>query len=371
MLVGRRAVRVLCYVPPMPRRLRHPLADLRLPRWVPCLALLALSGCSTVSYYGQLASGQFALLRAREPAAAVIADPQRDARLRERLAKAEKARQFASERLGLPDNRSYRLYADIGRPYVVWNVFATPELSLQPVTHCFPIAGCVAYRGYYQQGRARGAAALLNEEGLDTYVGGVEAYSTLGWFDDPLLSSMLRWDDDRLAATIFHELAHQQLYVADDTAFNESFASFVEQQGLREWRAARGLPPPDARQERQRRQFTGLILASRERLQALYAEPLDAAQKSAGKTAEFERLRAQYRTLRDGQWGGDTRYDAWMAQPLNNARLLPFGLYDQWVEAFAALFRRANGDWREFYRRAAEIGRLPAAAREQALASLL
>lgn len=116
MLVGRRAVRVLCYVPPMPRRLRHPLADLRLPRWVPCLALLALSGCSTVSYYGQLASGQFALLRAREPAAAVIADPQRDARLRERLAKAEKARQFASERLGLPDNRSYRLYADIGRP---------------------------------------------------------------------------------------------------------------------------------------------------------------------------------------------------------------------------------------------------------------
>ncbi|MBF2945015.1 aminopeptidase, partial [Pseudomonas aeruginosa] len=155
MLVGRRAVRVLCYVPPMPRRLRHPLADLRLPRWVPCLALLALSGCSTVSYYGQLASGQFALLRAREPAAAVIADPQRDARLRERLAKAEKARQFASERLGLPDNRSYRLYADIGRPYVVWNVFATPELSLQPVTHCFPIAGCVAYRGYYSEAAAR------------------------------------------------------------------------------------------------------------------------------------------------------------------------------------------------------------------------
>ncbi|WP_287031075.1 aminopeptidase [Pseudomonas sp. UBA6310] len=346
-----------------------PLLDNRALRWVPLLLCLALSGCS--SYYGQLLQGQLQVLRQREPIDAVLADPARDPHLRQRLALAQQARRFASAALHLPDNRSYRVYADIGRPFVVWNVFATPRYSLAPVEHCFPIAGCVAYRGYYQQGRARGAAALLSEEGLDTYVGGVEAYSTLGWFDDPLLSSMLRWDDDRLAATIFHELAHQQLYVADDTAFNESFASFVEQQGLREWRAARGLPAPDARQERQRRQFTGLILASRERLQALYAEPLDAAQKSAGKTAEFERLRAEYRTLRDGQWGGDTRYDAWMAQPLNNARLLPFGLYDQWVEAFAALFRRANGDWREFYRRAAEIGRLPAAAREQALASLL
>ncbi|MCQ4270522.1 aminopeptidase [Pseudomonas kuykendallii] len=346
-----------------------PLLDNRALRWVPLLLCLALSGCS--SYYGQLLQGQLQVLRQREPIDAVLADPARDPHLRQRLALAQQARRFASAALHLPDNRSYRVYADIGRPFVVWNVFATPRYSLAPVEHCFPIAGCVAYRGYYQQGRARGAAALLSEEGLDTYVGGVEAYSTLGWFDDPLLSSMLRWDDDRLAATIFHELAHQQLYVADDTAFNESFASFVEQQGLREWRIARCLPAPDARQERQRRQFTELILTSRERLQALYAEPLDAAQKGAGKATEFERLRAEYRTLRDGQWGGDTRYDAWMAQPLNNARLLPFGLYDQWVEAFAVLFQRANGDWREFYRRAAEIGRLPAAGREQALASLL
>lgn len=261
MLVGRRAVRVLCYVPPMPRRLRHPLADLRLPRWVPCLALLALSGCSTVSYYGQLASGQFALLRAREPAAAVIADPQRDARLRERLAKAEKARQFASERLGLPDNRSYRLYADIGRPYVVWNVFATPELSLQPVTHCFPIAGCVAYRGYYSEAAARAEAARQRALGDDVYVGGVQAYSTLGWFDDPILSSMLRWDDERLATLIFHELAHQKFYLRDDTAFNESFATFVEQEGTRQWREYRGLPPADGREEKRREQFTALVLA--------------------------------------------------------------------------------------------------------------
>jgi predicted aminopeptidase len=205
---------------------------------------------------------------------------------------------------------------------------------------------------------------------MDTYVAGIEAYSTLGWFDDPILNTMLRWDDERLAAVIFHELAHQQLYVADDTAFNESFASFVEQEGLRQWRAARGLAHGDAHAERMRRQFTELILASRERLQALYASPLDEAQKRAGKVAEFERLRGEYRTLRDGEWGGDRRYDAWVAQPLNNARLLPFGLYDQWVEAFATLFRQASGDWAEFYRRAAALGELDAEQRERTLAAL-
>ncbi len=323
MLVGRRAVRVLCYVPPMPRRLRHPLADLRLPRWVPCLALLALSGCSTVSYYGQLASGQFALLRAREPAAAVIADPQRDARLRERLAKAEKARQFASERLGLPDNRSYRLYADIGRPYVVWNVFATPELSLQPVTHCFPIAGCVAYRGYYSEAAARAEAARQRALGDDVYVGGVQAYSTLGWFDDPILSSMLRWDDERLATLIFHELAHQKFYLRDDTAFNESFATFVEQEGTRQWREYRGLPPADGREEKRREQFTALVLASRARLEALYAGPLDDAAKRAGKAAEFQRLRREYAALSQREWGGESPFKAWIDAPFNNAKLLP------------------------------------------------
>jgi predicted aminopeptidase len=334
-----------------------------------CLGVL-LSGCASLDYYAQVSRGQLDLLAARQPVAELLADPQTDPELQRRLALAQQARDFASAELELPDNRSYRLYADLQRPYVVWNVFATAELSLAPLTHCFPVAGCVAYRGFYQQGRARGAAALLQADGLDTYVAGIEAYSTLGWFDDPILNTMLRWDDERLAAVIFHELAHQQLYVADDTAFNESFASFVEQQGLRQWRAARGLAPTDAGEERQRRQFTELILASRERLQALYDQPLADAQKRAGKAAEFERLRAEYRALRDDEWGGDRRYDAWMAQPLNNARLLPFGLYDQWVAAFAALFQEAGGDWAQFYRRAEALGELPAEERERALAAL-
>lgn len=339
-------------------------------RLVPVLAAFLLNGCSSIGYYGQLAEGQWQLLRARQPVAQLLDDPSLGDPLRQRLEHAEQARQFASERLKLPDNRSYRVYADLGRPYVVWNVFATPELSLQPVTHCFPIAGCVAYRGYYRQGAARGAAALMCQEGMDVYVGGVEAYSTLGWFDDPILSSMVAWGDERLAAVIFHELAHQRVYVQDDTEFNESFATFVEQEGSRQWRVARGLPAIRDDAARQREQFVRLVLDSRSRLQAIYAGPLNEAGKRAAKQAEFERLRREYRQLRDGPWKGDGRYDAWMYGPMNNAKLLPFGLYDQWVPAFAVLFRDVKGDWGEFYRQVEALGRMSASARKAELARL-
>ncbi|POG04805.1 aminopeptidase [Pseudomonas putida] len=340
-------------------------------RLVPLLAVFLLNGCSTVGYYGQLAEGQWQLLRARQPVDKVIADPASSPRLRARLEHAEAARVFASEQLKLPDNRSYRLYADLQRPYVVWNVFATPELSLQPVTHCFPIAGCVAYRGYYRQGAARGEAALMRQQGLDVYVSGVEAYSTLGWFDDPILSSMVAWGDERLATLIFHELAHQRFYVQDDTEFNESFATFVEQEGTRQWRAARGLAAIGEDQSQQRDQFTRLVLASRERLQAIYAGPLDDAHKRAAKQAEFERLRSEYKQVRDSQWNGDKRYDAWIYAPLSNAKLLPFGLYDQWVPAFAAVFREVGGDWARFYERVEQLGRLPAVERKAELQRLM
>jgi len=339
--------------------------------FVPVLAAVLLNGCSSVGYYGQLAEGQWQLLRARQPVEKVLADPASSPQLRARLQHAEQARVFASQQLKLPDNRSYRVYADLGRPYVVWNVFATPELSLQPVTHCFPIAGCVAYRGYYRQGAARGAAALMRQAGMDVYVGGVEAYSTLGWFDDPLLSSMVGWGDERLASLIFHELAHQRFYVQDDTAFNESFATFVEQEGSRQWRAARGLAAIEDDQAQQRDQFIRLVLASRERLQVMYAGPLDDAHKRVAKQAEFERLRREYRAVRDSQWAGDTRYDAWMYGPMSNAKLLPFGLYDQWVPAFAAVFGEVGGDWGRFYERAEQLGRLPIEERKAALQRLM
>jgi predicted aminopeptidase len=354
----------------MTYRLARLLIDFACRPWVPLVAALLLGGCSTLTYYGHLAQGHLQLLQAREPIAELLVDPGTDAGLKQRLAVALQARRFASAALHLPDNRSYRLYADIQRPFVVWNVFATAEFSLDPELYCFPVAGCVAYRGFYSQGRARGMAALLEQRGLDTYLGGVEAYSTLGWFDDPILNTMLRWNDQRLVAVIFHELAHQQLYVADDTAFNESFATFVERRGLGQWRAARGLAPADPQGERQREQFTALVLASRARLKRLYARDLSAERMRAGKQAEFARLRAEYQALREGVWGGVGRYDGWMATPLNNAKLLPFGLYDRWVPAFAVLFEQAEGDWPRFYQRVAALGKLSADEREQALQAL-
>lgn len=336
----------------------------------PGVILLLLNGCAGVSYYGQLASGQLHLLRAREPVANVIADPDRDQQLRAHLAQSQKARTFASQRLHLPDNQSYRLYADIGRPFVVWNVFVTPEFSLKPQNHCFPIAGCVAYRGFYSQSAARGEAALQRLQGMDVSIGGVEAYSTLGWFNDPILSSMMGWGDERLATLIFHELAHQRFYVKDDTEFNESFATFVEQEGTRQWRAFRGLPPDDGALVRQRDQFIQLILDTRTRLERLYALPLSAEQMRERKAVEFEQLRREYRRLRDSQWAGNKRYDAWIDAPMNNARLLPFGLYDQWVPAFAALFRQVDGDWVKFYAAVEKLGALPVGERKAALKAL-
>lgn len=334
------------------------------------MLFLLLNGCASVSYYGQLASGQLQLLRAREPVSRVIADPARDQKLRAHLAQSQKARTFASQHLHLPDNQSYRLYADIGRPFVVWNVFATPEFSLTPQNHCFPIAGCVAYRGYYSQSAARGEAAVQRLQGLDVSIGGVEAYSTLGWFNDPIMSSMMGWGDERLATLIFHELAHQRFYVKDDTEFNESFATFVEQEGTRQWRAYRALPPDNDALAQHRDQFTQLVLDTRTRLEKLYAQPLPADQMRQRKTAEFEQLRDDYRKLRDSQWAGDKRYDAWINAPMNNARLLPFGLYDQWVPAFAALFRQSEGDWVRFYAAVETLGGLPVVERKAALIAL-
>ncbi|WPO99899.1 aminopeptidase [Pseudomonas sp. HR96] len=352
-------------------RARPGALDRRKQRLVPLLALALLSGCSSLSYYSQLVDGQWRLLHARRPVAEVIADPAQYPKLREQLRQSQAARKFASEHLHLPDNNSYRLYADLHRPYVVWNVFVTPEFSLDPQTHCFPVAGCVAYRGYYNQSAARGEAAVQKLAGMDVYIGGVEAYSTLGWFDDPIMNSMLHWGDERLATLIFHELAHQRFYVKDDSQFNESYANFVEQEGTRQWRVARGLPAADGDFSAQLDQFTRLVLATRERLVSLYRQPLTPAAMRAAKAAEFERLRGEYRQLKDQQWHGQGVFDHWVDTPINNAKLLPFGLYDLWVPAFAALFKQVNGDWVAFFAEVERIGRMPAQQRHQVLQGLM
>lgn len=333
-------------------------------------ALLLLSGCANLGYYTHLAGGQIELLRQREPIARIVADPARDADLRARLARVLDARAFASAQLDLPDNRSYTLYADLGRPYVLWNVFATPPYSLEAVRHCFVLAGCLSYRGWFDEAQAQSAAAALHAQGDDVDVSGVPAYSTLGWFDDPVLNTMLRWNDDTLVGTVFHELAHQRYYLKGDSAFSESLASFVEQQGLREYQAARGLAATDPAQRRRQREFSELILAARRRLDTLYRQPLALDEMARRKQAEFARLRTDYATLRDTRWQGYGGYDRWFDGELNNAKLLPFGLYDEWVDAFALLYARQGHDWRRFYAAVEQLGAHTPQEREWRLRAL-
>ena len=281
------------------------------------------------------------------------------------------ARRFAVSHLGLPDNDSYTEYADLKRPYVVWNVFATPALSLRPVEHCFLFVGCLAYRGYFDQQQAQKEAARLSAEGDDVYVGGVPAYSTLGWFDDPVINTMMNWSDDVLISTVFHELAHQKLYIKDDTLFNESFANFVGEQGLREYLAAHGgdESSDSAAREREHR-FVSLVLDARKRLQTLYESSQSDSAKRIGKLTEFARLRAEYQALREGEWKDFSGYDPWFERELNNARLLPFGLYDEYVPAFAALFHQQDDDWPRFYAAAKALSKRPAKARKAQLDAL-
>lgn len=335
------------------------------------LTLPLLAGCTSLRYYAQAAHGQAALIVQRRPITSMLRDPSTDSTLARRLHSARLARRFASEQLGLPDNKSYTGYVELHRQYVVWNVFAAPRSSVDAVPHCFPIAGCVAYRGWFREVDAQADAKRLAASGNDVWVGGVPAYSTLGWFADPLLSSMLSWGDDELDGTIFHELAHQLIYVKGDTSFNESFASFVQSEGLRQWRRKRNLPPSDEQARAMDDGFTRLALDLRKQLKMLYASGLDADAMEAAKQRDISAFRVRYAHWRDARWHGDSRYDAWVARPINNARLLPFGLYEQWKPAFAALYADCGRRWPAFYAAVRKLVRLPSAVRETRLRQLL
>ncbi len=341
-------------------------------RLIACIVVIAvLAACANLRYYAHVTHGESALLLQRRSVDKVLADPATNPKLATRLQLAQQARRFASARLDLPDNRSYTYYVDLHRPYVVWNVYATPRFSVDAVPQCFPIAGCVAYRGWFDEKKASESAKRLRTQGNDVYVGGVPAYSTLGWFADPILSSMMRWDDDELVGTIFHELAHQLIYVKGDTAFNESYAMFVENQGLREWHASRGEPVDDDSEQAMDDGFTQLALDLRMRLKKLYASDVGDSAMGADKEREIADFRLRYAAWRDKNWPNDHRYDAWVARPINNATLLPFGLYDQWVQAFAALFKQTGGQWPSFYARVRALAREPNAERERTLRELL
>jgi predicted aminopeptidase len=334
-------------------------------------AALPLSACGSLHYYGQAVRGQAGLVLHRRGIEAVAADPAVSPVVAKRLQLALRARHFASTELGLPDNRSYTTYVDLHRSYVVWNVFATKPYSVEAVPQCFPIAGCVAYRGWFSEADAQADAGRLRARGDDVWVGGVTAYSTLGWFADPILSSMLRGDDTQLIGTIFHELAHQLIYVPGDTTFNESFASFVQAEGLRQWQAAQGLPAQASCTAAHEQAFTRLVLDLRERLKVLYASGAGPASLATQKQAEFAAFRESYARWRNPQWADIQTYDAWMAAPLNNARLVPFGLYSRWVPAFAQLFTRSGGDWLGFYARVRAFAAATKPQRDRRLQGLL
>lgn len=337
-------------------------------------ASLLLAGCGTIGYYVQAVHGQFALLAAARPIPDWLADPATPDDLKRRLALARDIRAFATAQLDEPDNRSYTRYADLHRPAVVWNVFATPPLSLDLKTWCYPLFGCAGYRGYFERADADALAAELRAAGLDVDVAPIPAYSTLGWFNDPLLNTFIRWPEGELARLVFHELAHQIVYVGDDTTFNESFATAVEREGVRRWLAARGDADVRAayqQYERRRADYIALMLDYRARLQALYAGGEPAAARRERKRALFVQLQADYRALRDGPWAGFAGYDRYFAQDLNNARLAAVGAYYDDVPAFEALLAREHGDLPSFYGAVRRLAEMKPAERNAALHALL
>ena len=347
-------------------------------------ALASLSACGTVGYYAQAIEGHLGLMHAARPVSEVVSDPATPPALRDKLRRIQVMREFAVRELGEPDNGSYRRYADLHRPFVVWNVIATPEFSVTPIQSCFPIAGCVSYRGWYSEAKANQDAQRLAAEGDDVFVGGVPAYSTLGWFDDPLLNTFMRYPDAEVARLIFHELAHQMLYVNGDSSFNESWAVSVEEEGVRRWLRTHATAEERKRYaafNARREQFTALIGVYRDKLKAYYesADKLVAPERSVGKAKLFAALDSDYDSLKTS-WGGIADYDRFMGRPSsdtpvtvrkpNNALLASVVTYSEWLPAFRELLAEQHGDLPSYYRAVKALSNMPRKERDEELMSL-
>jgi predicted aminopeptidase len=347
-------------------------------------ALLAAAcmstGCANLGYLAQSASGHLALLSRARPIDGLVADTATPPELRERLALTQRIRDYAVHELALPDNRSYRRYADLGRAAAVWNVVAAPELSLELQTWCFPVVGCVGYRGYYDRAAADAEAAELRARGLEVSVYGVPAYSTLGRLDwlggDPLLNTFVHWPEGELARLIFHELSHQVVYAAGDTMFNESFATAVERIGGARWLAEHASDEARAQYaafDGRRNDFRELTGRYRERLDALYRSGASDADKRAGKAALMQQMRSEYAVLRAGRWAGPngpfTGYDGWFERA-NNASLGVLAAYNELVPQFERLFERQGRDFARFYTEVRRLAALPKSERDATLRAI-
>ncbi|NRR33987.1 aminopeptidase [Oxalobacteraceae bacterium] len=335
-----------------------------------CVAVL-LAGCAQLKYYMQAAQGQYALWSDARPIEDWLGDPSTDPQLKARLEKALLIRRFAVRQLGLPDNASYKNYAPLTRPFVLWNVVATPELSLRPIQWCFPIAGCVSYRGYYSKDDAMAYAAELRAEGNDVQVGGVPAYSTLGWFSDPLLSTFINYSDAELARMVFHELAHQVVYVPGDSQFNEAFATAVEEAGVQLWLDMYGneaMREAYARYNARRQDFLALLVKHRQALAHNYARKASLRHKREEKTRIFAALKHDYLKLKDS-WAGYAGYDRWFAEPLTNAHLTSVATYNDFLPGFRALLAQEK-TFPKFYASVQQLALMEGSARHARLHAL-
>ncbi len=322
------------------------------------VALIAASsgGC----YLLQSAQGQLSLMSKREPIARVIDQPSTPSALRAQLEAVASIRDFASRELGLPDNGSYRSYADVGRRYVVWNVVAAPEFSVDAKEWCYPIVGCVAYRGYFVEARARRFAARMRAKGFDVTVGGVAAYSTLGHFNDPVLNTMMGWNDVELASIIFHELTHQLLYVPNDSSFNEALATTVEAEGVRRWLRAQGRDADLAKhlvQQDHYAKVVDLLNATRAELRTVYGSGLAPESMREKKRAAFAAMRSSYAQLK-ADWREHAPFESWFDDDLNNAHLASISTYFTCVPGFERELKAVGGDLTAFYARVRALAKL-------------
>ena len=336
------------------------------------LIALGLPGCALPGYYAQAARGQISLLLRSEPIHAVVSDPGVSASRRRQLILASRIRRFAVEQLALPDNASYTRFVDVQQSYVLWNVFAAPIFSTQPVTWCFPVAGCVAYRGYFSRQAAFRFAEQMRQKGYDVSVGGVKTYSTLGWLPDPVPNTILDLAEEDLAGLLFHELAHQVIYVTDDTTFNESFATLVEHEGVRRWLAQSDRQMDfETFEDRSRRhdEVIKLVLNHQAQLTALYTENLSPSIMAQRKLQRLAALRQSYLDLRS-RGGGGPGWDAWFSQPLNNAHLAAIGAYYDLVPDFRRLFNAVDQDFEAFYKAVGRIADGPKQGYRSALAAI-
>jgi predicted aminopeptidase len=344
-------------------------------RFYPVLLIFVLSGCNTLSYYTQAVHGEYEILAHRQSVDKLIANPKTPAKLKQQLELVQQLRAFAKAELKLPIDKNYEKYVDIHRKYVVWDVQAAPEFSLEPKTWRYPFVGRLAYRGYFSEKSARECGGRLAKEGFDVYVDGVDAYSTLGWFKDPLLSTFIDTSEPELAELLFHELGHKRVFAAGDTDFNEAFATTVGEEGTRRWlrsKCATTLLESYEQSISREVQFVHLITATRERLQMVYTAknpPVPVAELRRQKQAVFDDLRRQYGELKRS-WDGYSGYDDWFAHDLNNAKLNTVANYFDYVPGFEQLLRSNGGDLEKFYAAAQRLSKEPIDKRHAELRAL-